>query len=128
MAQRRAVVDIPATVHGPHGARRVVSAVLEAWGRNDLIGDAQLLISELVTNAVQHAPAADILELELVERATGVRIILADGSAIRPIVAQLSDDAPSGRGMRIVEAIAQSWGADEHKDGKRVWVDLHATN
>jgi hypothetical protein len=52
---------------------------------------------------------------------------VAGGSTIRPIVQQLSHDQPRGRGMRMVEAIADRWGAEDHNDGKRVWFDLDAS-
>jgi hypothetical protein len=39
-------------------------------------------------------------------------------------VAELDADRPRGRGMRIISALADRWGADEYRDGKRVWVEL----
>lgn len=124
MGQWRAVVDIPATPQGPATARRVVDAVLPAWDYDDLRFDAELVVSELVTNAVMHAPGADTLELELIRRESGLRIALADGSAVRPIIKELSEEHTSGRGMVIVQAVASAWGSEEQPGGKRVWVDI----
>lgn len=125
MAQWRASVDVPANSLGPAAARHVVVALLNAWGLPDLTDDAAVVVSELVTNAWRHAPGGDSFELEMMRRPAGVRISLADGSSIRPIIRELSDDAPSGRGMTIVEALVSNWGAEEHHGGKRVWVDLN---
>jgi anti-sigma regulatory factor (Ser/Thr protein kinase) len=124
MAQMRALFDIPATEHGPSAARRVVTAVLSAWGLADLRADAVLIVSELVTNAYQHAPGTDSLELELVRRDNGVRIWLADNSAVMPVIRELVGPERRGRGMYIVAALATAWGAEPHHGGKRVWVDL----
>jgi two-component sensor histidine kinase len=104
----------------------VVGALLDAWKLTRLRADAELVISELVTNAVRHAPGSDSFELEIVQQQGGVRLMLADAAPIRPLVQELSPDKPSGRGMQIVEALAASWGADNHHGGKRVWVDLRA--
>ena len=124
MAQWRASVDVPATERGPGAARRVVSALLPVWGLSDLRDDAELVVSELVTNAYLHAPGTDSFELELVKRPQGVRISLADGASIRPVIAELSHDGPNGRGMAIVETLCTRWGAEDHHGGKRVWVDV----
>ena len=77
-----------------------------------------------MTNAVQHAPGADTYELELLRVEGGVRIYLADGASIKPMVRELDHRTPRGRGMRIVAAVAADWGSDEHHGGKRVWVEL----
>ena len=119
-----AAVDIPATVHAAAAARTVVDALLPVWNLADLQDDAKLIASELVTNAYLHAPGTDSFELELVRRSRGVRISLADGSSIRPVIAELSHDATSGRGMRIVACLASAWGAEDYHGGKRVWVEL----
>ena len=53
-----------------------------------------------------------------------LRIAVADGSSIRPVVQELSHDRPRGPGMRVVQAIADRWGTDAHGGGKRVWLEL----
>jgi hypothetical protein len=53
-----------------------------------------------------------------------VRIYISDGSPAVPVVAELSQNRPHGRGMRVIEELSSSWGSDEHHGGKRVWVDL----
>lgn len=124
MAQWRASIDVPATSRGPAAARQVVAALLPAWGLADLCSDAELVVSELVTNAYLHAPGTDSFELELVRRTNGVRMTLADGVSVRPIIAELGHEHPTGRGMVIVAQLATGWGAEDHHGGKRVWVDI----
>ncbi len=125
MDQWTASADIPANVHAAASARAVVDALMPAWDLADLLDDAKLVASELITNAYRHAPGTDSFELELAHRSHGVRISLADGSSIQPIIAELSDYAANGRGMTIVAAVASAWGAEDTESGKRVWVDLN---
>jgi anti-sigma regulatory factor (Ser/Thr protein kinase) len=124
MGQLKAIVELPATLHSAATARAVIRAILPGWGLRPIVDDAELIVSELVSNAVEHAPGSATYELEVVQRGGGIRIYLADGSSIKPVIAALAHDRPRGRGLRIVEALTTSWGSDDHKGGKRVWVDL----
>jgi anti-sigma regulatory factor (Ser/Thr protein kinase) len=124
MGQLRMMVELPATLRSAATARAVIRALLPAWGLSPIVDDAELVVSELVSNAVEHAPGSDTYELEVVQQVNGVRISLADGSSIKPVVAALAHDRPRGRGLRIVEALTDEWGSDEHEGGKRVWVEL----
>jgi anti-sigma regulatory factor (Ser/Thr protein kinase) len=124
VAQWRASIDVPATIDGPAAARRVIAALLPVWELPALRDSAELVVSELVTNAYLHAPGSDSFELEIVRRENGVRIGLADGNSIRPMLRELGGEEPSGRGMSLVAALASAWGAEDHHGGKRVWVVL----
>lgn len=124
MTEWHASADVPATVYGPAAARTIVAALLNAWGLDRVTYEAQVVVSELVTNAVKHAPGPESLELELIRQADRLRISLADGSAIRPVVAELNETEPRGRGMHIVAGLTDRWGADEHRGGKRVWAEF----
>jgi anti-sigma regulatory factor (Ser/Thr protein kinase) len=119
-----AFIDLPATDRGPAAARRVIAALLSAWELPELRDDAELIVSELITNAYRHAPKMDTFELELERRADGVQIALADGSSVRPMIRELTHEDTSGRGMLLVAALATKWGAEDHRGGKRVWVHL----
>jgi two-component sensor histidine kinase len=122
MSRWQASADIPATVQGPATARAVVADLLMAWGLPDCVPGAQLIVSELVTNAFEHAPGTDSFELQLSVENDRVRVSLADGSSIRPAIRDLV--GPRGRGMRIVHAVAQAWGAEDYRGGKRVWAEI----
>src|SRR5207248_5109000 len=102
MGQWRATADLPATLHGPGAARHAVATLLRGWRLEALIDDAELVVSELVTNAVMHAPGQGGIELELVAHADRLRITVTDGSTLRPVVAEFHPGRPGGRGMRIV--------------------------
>jgi hypothetical protein len=56
--------------------------------------------------------------------ASWLRLSVADGSAVRPIVRELDHQYPSGPGMRLVEALADRWGVEELHGGTRVWFEL----
>ena len=100
-------------------------AILNAWSLQPLVYQAQLVASELVTNAFQHAPGTDSFELQVsLGHGENLRIALADGSAIKPTIAELDHERRTGRGMRIVQAICTRWGSDQHQGGKRVWAEL----
>lgn len=85
---------------------------------------AVVVVSELVTNAVQHAGERGQLRLEL--RVTGavLRLELADGSSVRPMAREIVDSDERGRGMHIVDVLTARWGVETHGAGKRVWVEL----
>ena len=123
MGRLRAVIDLVADAHAPATGRLVTAALVSLWGLPDLREDAQLIVSELVTNAVQHAPGGEPLELELSRQDRGIRISLADSSADHPVVV-VAADRPRGRGMLLIEALCTAWGAEDRPGGKRVWVDL----
>jgi anti-sigma regulatory factor (Ser/Thr protein kinase) len=105
-------------------ARHVVMALLKAWEVPHDLDDAALLISELVSNVVDHVGGEATLTVELDTSGDWLRIGVLDGSAIRPVVRELDRDRPRGRGLRLLRAIATRWGDDEVGDGKRVWFEL----
>ena len=123
MSTLSARIDLPPTAGSVPTARRVVVELLALWGApHDR--DAGLVVSELVANVVDHVGGDEPFTLELTSSGDSLRISVADGSAIRPVVRELESDSARGRGMRMVERIADRWGAEEHQGGKRVWVEL----
>ncbi len=104
-------------------ARAFVRAELSLDCPDELVDTATLLTSELVTNAVLHARTMVRLTVELVR--DGVRIAVTDGSPARPVVRSYGTDAPTGRGMQLVERLARRWGVDSvDGNGKTVWFEL----
>ncbi len=98
-----ASVDLPFTVQAPAAAREVLRGLLIDWGREQQADDAAAVVSELVTNAVQHAGEQGQLHLSLAAREGVLRLELADGSALRPVAPELSDSDERGRGMHVVD-------------------------
>ncbi len=89
----------------------------------DTTDDAVLITSELLGNVYLHVTGvADIG----VGYGDGVlRVEVGDGSRTVPVSGLPSEDATGGRGVRIMDALAASWGASLHPDGKTVWFELH---
>ncbi len=87
------------------------------------LDDAKLLVSELVTNAVVRALSP--VELRVIESVRSVRIEVHDRSPHVPSPADAGPDAEHGRGLSIVDRLADRWGTDRgDADGKAVWFEL----
>ncbi|EPD65769.1 SpoIIE family protein phosphatase [Streptomyces sp. HGB0020] len=109
-------------------ARSFVRDTLQGWGFADIVDDAVVLTSELVTNAVVHAgTSADVLCLRSDE---GVRIEVADRYPEREIPLQGSPvnmgspDREGGRGLQLCAALAGRWGVEYTPTHKQVWFQL----
>lgn len=113
-------------------ARVALHAVLADWGAgDDLLHTAELVLSELVTNAL-HAPAPS-------DRQVGIRIAhssrdgllrleVSDAGSGRPEVGCPGGDDEQGRGLRVVDALSHRWGVTARPGGigKTVWSELKA--
>jgi anti-sigma regulatory factor (Ser/Thr protein kinase) len=126
MSSYTATADLRPTARSVVTARRMVSELLTAWSAPHDRGDVELLVTELVANVIDHAGDESVLTVEVSLADTWLRITVVDGSAIRPVVRELDHTAVRGRGLQIVEAVADRWGADEHHGSKRVWVEVDA--
>ncbi|MEW1758547.1 ATP-binding protein [Streptomyces cyaneofuscatus] len=107
-------------------ARRHVRTVLAGWKLGGLVDDASLIASELATNVIAHAQGTgDYFELGL-RRRNGVLIPeVADSYRwLMPELRKPSDDETSGRGLLIVDALAERWGVRPRNPGKTVWAQL----
>nr|WP_202510754.1 ATP-binding protein [Streptomyces sp. SID5643] len=86
-----------------------------------------LLVSELVTNAVVHTGRPAVLRLSLphvvTEEAT-VRLEVADRSGRAPVPRCAGDDATGGRGLALVDGLADRWGWSVEATGKRIWCEV----
>jgi anti-sigma regulatory factor (Ser/Thr protein kinase) len=111
----------------PNDARHFCVAQLESAfsGASDaqtLVEDLELVVSELVTNAVEAGPTDVQLALDI--HRDHVRLAVTDSA---PGVARQRSPGPeseSGRGLLIVDRLARSWGVDYLDRGKRVWAEL----
>ncbi|MCM3887593.1 ATP-binding protein [Frankia sp. R82] len=120
--------DLPAEPRAAGRARRLVSELLAAWNRAETIEVAQLLVSEVVTNAVRFVGDRGALSLSVTLSIDRIRIAVDDGSSLHPDLRAVADDDESGRGMHLVAALALQWGVvdrpQEQGTGKQVWFDL----
>ncbi|MFD3659821.1 SpoIIE family protein phosphatase [Streptomyces sp. NPDC058659] len=108
-------------------ARAFVRDTLQGWGHSELVDDAVVLTSELVTNAVIHAgTSADVLCLRSED---SIRVEVADRYPEREIPVQSgrtlgSPDRENGRGLLLCAALAHRWGVDYSPTRKHVWFHL----
>jgi anti-sigma regulatory factor (Ser/Thr protein kinase) len=118
----------PAELRSAAEARRFAEHTLEAWGCAALVESARLLVSELVVNAVLHAHTEARLSLRY--DGSVLHVEVADGSTAVPRRRAYSPTATTGRGLMIVDAVADSWGVevDAAARSKRVWFDLAMTS
>lgn len=124
MSSRNASIDLPAIPPSVTVSRHLVLELLRSWDVPHDREDAALLVTELVANVIDHVPGQTGLTLELAVSDEWLRIAVLDGSTVRPVVQEPSLDRLRGRGMRMVELIADSWGVEDHLGGKRVWFEL----
>jgi anti-sigma regulatory factor (Ser/Thr protein kinase) len=104
-------------------ARDFVIDALRGWGHGGaLLDDAQLVVSELATNAIVHARS--VFWVEARTHSSSLRLSVRDASPDVPTACQAVPLAPSGRGLDLVAALATSWGVDLTADGKTVWAEF----
>ncbi len=118
-------LELPPRPTSPGEARRFVGEVLRDHGlaTGEVVEAAQLLTSELVTNAVLHAAGTINVDVDL--DLTAVRVEVGDASTEPPARRETSDDGTSGRGLHLVAAMASAWGVDSQPDdGKVVWFEI----
>lgn len=120
--------DLPCTIASVREARALVLGALQADGRGDLVDlvdVAALVVTELATNAVLHARSD--FRVTVRHRTDAVEISVWDASADLPVRRQPQADSTSGRGLRLVAAVASQWGVELPGHGKTVWAQLSAS-
>ena len=122
MGTLNAYLALPLGMHAPRTARQALLTVLRGWGFDDAdwLGGAEIVVSELVTNAVVHG--GGLVELRVEAHDRRVRMSVADGSSVIP--RRRDPDRTGGRGLALIEAVATRWWIEEHEGGKRVWAEL----
>jgi hypothetical protein len=109
---------------GPDGvrdARRLASAALDGRA-NGLAADAELVVTELVTNAVLHG-APPVL-VRITGRRHRVRIEVSDSATTLPLRHHRRSEGMTGRGLDVVETLSHAWGVQSGPEGKLVWAEL----
>ncbi len=114
--------EFPGGPASGRAARAWAVPVLRRWGLDDLVDDAELVLSELVANASAYGDGPVVVALRPVDG--GVRIEVCDEAHGEVHVVQGAIDRPSGRGLLIVDALASRWGVDQADDHKAVWAEL----
>ena len=115
---------------GPTAAAAARNALLALEGRvgEDLLGDARLLVSELVTNSVRHSDVRpdDVVEMTVSVSETTLRVEVADrGKGFEPKARDADRTRPGGWGLYLVDQLADRWGViRDHFT--RVWFEFDA--
>ena len=105
-------------------ARRFANDAIIDLGAAEAADEAQLLVSELATNAVMHAHTP--IRLSILRADGGVRVEVRDDDPSLPAVPSdmPTDLATGGRGILLVDLLARHWGVNSNEKGKTVWFEL----
>ncbi|WP_338897132.1 SpoIIE family protein phosphatase [Streptomyces sp. TG1A-60] len=109
------------------GARQQVRELLHDWSCGDQVDSAVLLVSETLTNVLVHTDADALLVAEM----TGdggkrrMRVEVTDASDDLPHKRHPGELASSGRGLVLMDMLADAWGVDPRGDGKSIWFELY---
>ncbi|MFE0763663.1 ATP-binding protein [Streptomyces smyrnaeus] len=105
-------------------ARRLVQHALGVWHLDVLADPAALVISELVTNAVEHARGENLRVTVARLDDDGVHVSVVDKSRTWPTPQNPDLDDVDGRGLVLIEHMAKQWGTEPKPWGKLVWAEL----
>jgi anti-sigma regulatory factor (Ser/Thr protein kinase) len=119
--------DFPATPSSVAQARRLVMDAAAAFGLRELEDRVELLVSELVTNAVRHARGPVRVRASR-PRTRTITVMVCDKEYSRPTLERGDRSADGGRGLQIVDAVSDRWGVVSRADGKCVWFELVSGN
>ena len=127
--------SLGASPDAPSRARSFTRHALACWDLAELTDDAQVIVSELLANAIRHGrpgqhgrrwPAGTVAPaLWLLRQANGIMCVVTDPSDLVPALKQPLDSDECGRGLHVVHALSDHWGWTRLSDrGKAVWAIL----
>jgi anti-sigma regulatory factor (Ser/Thr protein kinase) len=129
MAAHQLTLSVPATPTAVTAVRHQAVDAIAGWKAeldDELVHTADLVISELVTNAVQHAgPGQVSLAVRLVEAV--LRVEVCDSSPALPRLGLPDRHSENGRGLFLVAALAERYGAEPTPTGKQCWAEIALT-
>jgi anti-sigma regulatory factor (Ser/Thr protein kinase) len=107
--------------------RRLLHLHLGLWGLPEVVEDAQLCVTELVSNVIAHVGAGTPTTLAVSMNGPHLRLEIQDpDTRALPTLVQSGVDSEGGRGMALVDATAVRWGVELHADRKITWCELAA--
>jgi serine phosphatase RsbU (regulator of sigma subunit) len=125
----RETASFPPIQTSPALSRQFVARTLTGWAADELVDEAVLLASELVTNAVVHAGTnIDVTCLLLSE---GVQVEVTDHYPVRPLPpppGKVPENNEGGRGLQLLTLLSQAWGVDYTAANKRTWFRLRLSS
>ena len=124
MSRTLLALRLRATTEAPAIARNAVESVLRDDCHRGVAGDALLVVSEMVSNAVRHGPDDVRISLDVVSTSDTLHISVTDlGLGFDP-----ERQVNSGFGLGIIDALASEWGVVATDDYCRVWCELSLNN
>ncbi|MFF1548194.1 SpoIIE family protein phosphatase [Streptomyces sp. NPDC058291] len=106
-------------------ARHMIRAAVRAWGGRDRSDEVELVADELITNALMHTEGAAIVTLRaLTGGERRLRVEVEDSSSALPRRREAGESGVSGRGLMLVDLLADAWGVEARGGGKCVWCEF----
>ncbi|MFL4908670.1 SpoIIE family protein phosphatase [Streptomyces sp. MMS24-I2-30] len=106
-------------------ARHMIRAAVRAWGAREHTDEIELAADELMTNALMHTEGSATVTLRvLVGRERRVRVEVEDSSSALPRRREAGESEVSGRGLLLVDRLADVWGVEARGGGKCVWCEF----
>ncbi|MFJ6852825.1 SpoIIE family protein phosphatase [Streptomyces sp. NPDC091271] len=110
-------------------ARSIVRQALTDWELAGLADDAELVTGELLVNVLLHTEGGAVLTLEVLpEPVRRVRLSVQDRSSVWPRRRTPGETSTSGRGLLLLDAVAERWGIEPRGEGKAVWCEIGPTS
>ena len=117
-------LSLPMTTGAPARARAFLAHATCTAHHAGVLASAQLLVSELVTNAVRHGAAPVTVQVEC-DTTAGVVVRVHDEGPAHPRLVRAGARDEGGRGLALVDAVSDDWGVEPTGRGKAVWFRLH---
>jgi PAS domain S-box-containing protein len=106
-------------------ARRMIRAAVDAWGAHGLADEVELAADELITNALMHTEGSAIVTLRTLRGSDRrLRVEVEDSSSALPRRREAGESGVSGRGLLLVDLLADVWGVEARGGGKAVWCEF----
>ncbi|MEU9715854.1 ATP-binding protein [Streptomyces sp. NPDC047976] len=127
-SRRHCVVELQALPARIGQVRRIISAQLRHWQLDPLIDRAALGVTELLSNVHRHAQPDKTCTVEIELRLGRLTVSVHDSDPRLPVRRVADDLETCGRGLALVEAVSEAWGARHRPDGpgKVVWFSMRA--
>ncbi|GGS37488.1 magnesium or manganese-dependent protein phosphatase [Streptomyces badius] len=106
-------------------SRHMIRAAVRAWGAKDRVDEIELAADELITNALMHTDGGAVVTIRvLAGTERRLRVDVEDRSSALPRRRDAGEDGVSGRGLMLVDRLADVWGVESRGSGKCVWCEF----